>query len=1515
MVSYVPLFLSRPGMVAADTKQYLYLDPARFTSGVASMWNPDTGLGTVTHQHIGYLLPMGPYYSLVSWLGVPMWVGQRIWMGTLMLSAGLGVAYCARRLGLEGPGRAVAALAYTLSPYILDYLDRISAILMPWAALGWMIGLTIAAARTGRWRYPALFALVVALVGGVNATSIVMVIAAPALWLFYAVWVSREVTLRQAGQAAIRLTILCVLVSLWWAAGLWAEGSYGLNILRVTETVPTVSRTSSASEVLRGLGYWYFYGWDKVQPWTMQSIPYTQSPWLLVVSFVLPGLALLLGLVARWAYRAYCLGLVGLGTVVAVGAFPFSHPSLYGALIKGASAGSKLALAMRSVDRIVPIVVLGLALLMGSGISGLRLRRPGFGLAAGAVCTGLVAANLPALWTGGLIASNLVRPSTLPSYWTAAARYLNSLGSSTRVLGLPGEDFGAYSWGVTMDPVPPGLLTRPYVSRQVVPAGSPASANLVQALDEPIQEGTMDPASLAPVARLMSVGQILLQSDLQYERYHLPLPKVLYNELVPAPSGLSGPIPFGPPNPAPTIRYPLDSEARLGIPTGTPQPPALSVFNVANPRPLVRAESPTAPMVIAGDGSGVVEAANAGLLSGNPTLFYAASYKNKLPAGATLVLTDTNPLANYRWGSLRDNVGLVQQPGAPGLSPSVSDYTLPLFPGQTTADQTVAAVSGVKSVQATTYGDSLTFTPENAPINAFDGNPGTAWTFGAHKAVGGTRIEVKLDKAVTADHVTLHQINLKGQIRRHITSVTLLFDGGHPVTVKLTAASLGLAGQRVSFPARTFSNFQLVVNGATGGADKRYDGLPPVGFSAISIPGVPAARESLRLPTDLLSRAGTSSIQDPLDILMQRLRAPEPPRHDPEPFMSRTFTLPTARTFSIAGTADIAEGDSDYLINQMVGLTPPGALPKPAPASTPGPATVVAANSSTRLVGDRNARANQAVDGNPATAWITETGPQAGAWMSVTLNKPITFDHLDLQVVNDGRHSLPSRITISTAGGSRTVNVAVPPVGKGRPQGSTTAVPVSFPALTGSTIRLTIDAVHQVRALDYYSTYAGITDILPVGIAELGLPHIVQPAAPATLPAVCTGGLLSIDGRPVDIQVTGSTSAALAGRQVSIRPCGNSLGGVTLGPGPHTVVTSPRLPIGWSIDQLWMGSAAGGAAATPAGTVTTAAAIRPPVPARVTVDSQSNTGMTVTIHRDGKPFWLVLGQSFNAGWSASVAGGRNLGPPQLIDAFANGWYVPAGPPGVMVVHLNWTPQRVIWAALGVSGVSILACVLVVVVPEARALRRRRRPGREPAAPPERLRLHPASIGALLGRPAPGAPSSAPAWRTLLEVALGWGLLTALVTRPAIGAVAAVAVVLAGRWLPGRAVLRAAAVVALFGLAVYTVDQQLHYRYWPSIDWPADLSSANDIAWLGLTLLGSDLVAGAARMRAGRPSTLRPGWRTGDDTGGTGRRVGRGNEPGDARGGGRRLFSSPLRRRLRPGEAGPGRLTPGAPPPG
>lgn len=251
--------------------------------------------------------------------------------------------------------------------------------------------------------------------------------------------------------------------------------------------------------------------------------------------------------------------------------------------------------------------------------------------------------------------------------------------------------------------------------------------------------------------------------------------------------------------------------------------------------------------------------------------------------------------------------------------------------------------------------------------------------------------------------------------------------------------------------------------------------------------------------------------------------------------------------------------------------------------------------------------------------------------------------------------------------------------------------------------------------------------------------------------------------------------------------------------------------------------------------------------------------MTVKVPTTGQPFWLVLGQSFSSGWTAS-AGGRSLGTPKLIDAYANGWYVPARPAGgTLIVQLRWAPQTVIWAALATSGAAIILCVLLAVLPEGGAggsgrrvrLRRRRRApgpaiaGASGAPPVWGAAPEPAAWRSFLR---PGAVGVGPSWRKGMVTALVWGAVVAFVSRPAIGALAAAGVVVAARWRWGRAACRCISIGGLLALPAYAVFEQVAHHYWPDIGWPADLSSANDIAWFALAILGSDAVAGALYAR-------------------------------------------------------------------
>jgi hypothetical protein len=191
---------------------------------------------------------------------------------------------------------------------------------------------------------------------------------------------------------------------------------------------------------------------------------------------------------------------------------------------------------------------------------------------------------------------------------------------------VPGADFASYRWGNTVDPVLPGLMDRPMVARELIPYGSPASADLLMALDRRFQEGVLDPEAIAPMARLLSAGDVLLQSDLQYERYRTPRPRTLAAELTPPPDGLGAPVPFGPPEPNLTGRaVPLVDEHTLGTPAGTPDPAPVTVFPVPDAPSIVRAEPASRPVIVAGDGEGIVDAAGAGLLDVGAVLLYDAA--------------------------------------------------------------------------------------------------------------------------------------------------------------------------------------------------------------------------------------------------------------------------------------------------------------------------------------------------------------------------------------------------------------------------------------------------------------------------------------------------------------------------------------------------------------------------------------------------------------------------------------------------------------------------------------------------------------------------------------------------------------------------------------------------------------------------------------------------------------------------------------------------------------------------
>ena len=529
---------------------------------------------------------------------------------------------------------------------------------------------------------------------------------------------------------------------------------------------------------------------------------------------------------------------------------------------------------------------------------------------------------------------------------------------------------------------------------------------------------------------------------------------------------------------------------------------------------------------------------------------------------------------------------------------------------------------------------------------------------------------------------------------------------------------------------------------------------------------------------------------------------------------------------------------------------------------------MVYANSSGRLPGDLNADASAAVDGNPDTSWMPGLGRQDGDWVDYQLSKPVTFDHLDLQLVADGRHSIPTVITVSTSSGSRRVVLPRIGTGKGRPQGSVTPVLAQFPALTGANVRITIDATQPVHFLDYVSS-AQNTE--PVGLAEAGIPGVAALATPAQVPTRCWSNLLEIDGQPIDIAISGSSTTALANGGLSITGCGNSANGIRLSAGTHTLTTSPYSTAGLNVDSLTLASAAGGAPLP----LTSTGLIPPnPTPAGATpstgatpsvrVLSQNRTGMKVSVSGDGKPFWLVLGQSQSRGWVATTQSGVHLGSSTLIDGYANGWYVPgAAATGTTVVNIEWQPQRVVNAAIILSSAALAASLGLVLIPPGLVSRRlarrrvrrgkggegderRRRHGRASPPPQVTLALDP-DMQPRLANPLRSG-GRRPAWYWAAGIAVLGGLMAAAAVAPLAG-LAVGAVLLLGL-LVDR--IRVILVLGALGLIVLTgvvmARGQFIHRFVPDINWPAHFPVANSLTWLAICLLAADAIVVAVRLR-------------------------------------------------------------------
>jgi arabinofuranan 3-O-arabinosyltransferase len=1241
---FVVALWQRPGLASADTKIDLHVDPGRFLGDVASVWSPTGDLGHVQGgQYSGYLFPMGPFFAAGHALGLPDWLVHRVWLGLLLALAAWGTVRLLDELlsPRRGVAHVVAGLAVVLNPYVVVFANRTSVTLLAYAALPWLLLVLHRGLREpGRWWWPAAFALLVASTGGgVNAAVTGWVLAGPLLLAMYEpLWAG--VPWRAVGSFAWRAALLSIAASVWWVVPLLVQAAHGIDFLQFIEQPGTIWDTTSASEALRLMGYWTSYtGVSFVGP----RMPlYGDNGTLLFSAPVVVATLLVPALAAAsfaWARRArygpFFLGLVLLGVLAVMPGYPPGAP-LRRAVTFTYNHVEAIQF-LRTTYKAGPLIALGLAALLGIGAARVAQwaqarwgGRPAAAAVVGAVTALLLVAAWPLTRGHGVELTN----HGIPAAWRDAARGLDrELPADRRAVVLPGQLFAFYRWGGTVDPILPALTERRVTLRSIVPYADLHSTDLLWTLDRLVQQRRLAPGELGPLLDLVGAGAVLSASDDDRARSGAAPPGTAALDL--AGQGLGPPSrSYGP-------------RRGFGLPpgegTGAVSLPQVRRYDLPAPRGIVRVEPTGPPTIVDGSAEGVAGLASFGGLPPDRPLLYAgdlsvAQLRSAAARGARVTITDSNRRRAFVNALLRQNLGWTLDAGD---SPSADAARLDPFSDRGTEAETVARFTGARYVRAR-FSPGLPQFPEHRPFAAVDGDPRTAWLSDLNLEPPDRWIEVGFERPRDVDHVDV----LPYRDSRGAVDAVEVAGRTFPVHPGWNRLRLGLHG--VGALRLRIAGMRL----PPGVSDE------PGGLYELRIPGVRVG-ERLRLPVEAeRALSGHDLRRVALSYLFSRTTGDQPLRRDrlhgpwqagrlsdagdAEVGLRRVFSPPAARAWRADAWASVSPDAPDDGLDRLAGL-------RGAP---------LVATSSSRYHGLAGLRASGAFDGTAGRAWIGQFLPGQPAWLGWRTRWPVRVRTLRLEPPT-AAVPVPARVRL----------VAEDLQTRFAPR----TYPPSLPVAPDGTVRLPRPVLARAFRLQVLSVRARPgtpRGLRAVGIGELrapGLPRVRVPAG-GRVAGGCGALGVRVGARTIALRLDAGVADLDAGRPLHARGCGAPVG---LPAGEQALTVGDGR---FRVDSLRLASSA------PAGVGGAVGGGRVLDPGRPARGGQDRVRVAVA-----GPAWLVLGQSHDSGWRA-WCGDRSLGPPRVIDGFANGWRIGRG---CHDVRFAYAPQRQVTWGYVVSALAVL----------------------------------------------------------------------------------------------------------------------------------------------------------------------------------------------------------------------------------
>jgi arabinofuranan 3-O-arabinosyltransferase len=892
-LSYLPLFALQRGRINADTKLYLGEDPTGLLSRSLFAWDSSQFGGFVPHQAIAYLWPSGPFFWFFDLLGSPQWFTQRLWVGTIFLAAALGTYILLQHLTFSSHAAFIGALFFMSSPYVLAYQSRTSSMLLPWAATAWLCYFTSRGLFSRSWLWPSLIALTMFTVGSVNATATLLILPAPFLMALFPS--TQRSSLASFVRFAIKTLFLTTGVSLWWIAMLYIQATYGAQLLSYSETLESVASTTHTFEVLRGFGYWLNYvGLDSL-PLTTGARSVFTSTFAMTAGVILVVLAVGSLAVSAHPYRRFGMWLILSGTVLSVGVYPIEDASpLFSRLANNPT--STLSLAFRSSTRAIPILLLGLAIgvailceqrvhsTVSSRVSNI-FKSPRIPLRlVGPLCVvALIALANPTRYSSGSFDPTLER-TPIPDTWRNFGNAFEGTSmTDSRIVQLPGQEFGAYTWGYTVDPALPAVTDTPLLTRDLIPLGNESMMNLLWATDEAFREGRLHPNALQSLSRVLSTRTFFFPGDLDNTRYGTPSQQDALQ-----------------------ANYLRDATRALETTPNTHR----FITYASTSTSLIRQTSST--MLLLGDGKGVVDTAVAGLL-GNEAIVYAGHLsKGDLSSGLNrfshVVVTDTHTERAQHWRTSQDTLGFDENRDGDlvNFGTDSGDIRMRIFPTSRNDDITWFEQTGPVRVRASSYGPPLSYRPEHRPFAAIDNNPQTSWTV-AHGVTPLAPV-IQLLSQETIETIELTQP--QHDINRRISEISISVDEQPWISYTLTDTSL-TTGDTIVLPSPG-NVISIRIDATTPTRPLRpNEELSGVGFSEI------ATNTAVTKEVGVLPVRGLENLPKvtPLSYVLTRRVAPiaRDNRSDIEYNFARSLFMPHAQQMNVTVRFDISNLSTDEI--------------------------------------------------------------------------------------------------------------------------------------------------------------------------------------------------------------------------------------------------------------------------------------------------------------------------------------------------------------------------------------------------------------------------------------------------------------------------------------------------------------------------------------------------------------------------------------------------------------------------